>query len=114
MRLYLAGPMRGYADFNVHAFRAWAAKLRAAGHEVFSPAESTEAIYGAGIYDGKAGDEAAAGIDSRTVFAADLAWLCAEADAVALMPGWEASKGALAERAAAIALGIDVILLGGE
>jgi nucleoside 2-deoxyribosyltransferase len=111
MRVYLAGPMRQIKEFNVSAFRAWAARLRAQGHEVFSPAESTEAIYGAGIYDGATGDEGEIGVDRRAVFAADFAWLCASAEAVALMPGWEASKGATAERAVAIALGIKIIIL---
>lgn len=113
MKLYLAGPMRGYPEFNVRAFRAWAAKLRVEGHEVFSPAESTESIYGAAIYEGSIGDEGVLGIDSRVVFGADLAWLCAEAEGVALMPGWEGSKGARAEHAAAIALGLEVIILEG-
>ena len=39
MQLYLAGPMRSIKDFNFPAFNAAAAKLRAAGHEVFNPAE---------------------------------------------------------------------------
>jgi hypothetical protein len=39
MRLYLAGPMSGYQQFNFPAFDAAAAKLREQGYEVVSPAE---------------------------------------------------------------------------
>lgn len=106
MKVYLAGPMRGHPNFNREAFRVWAEKLRAEGHEVFSPAESTEALYGPNIYtDRPEGDELRAGVDGRLVFEHDLVWICRHADAVALMPGWETSKGAVAERAVAKALG---------
>jgi nucleoside 2-deoxyribosyltransferase len=109
MRIYLAGPMRGLPNLNREAFDYWAAKLRADGHEVFSPAENNEKIYGAHIYrDNPEGDEGKAGIDGRVVFEHDLVWICRHADAVALMPGWENSKGAKAERAVAEALGAAV------
>jgi hypothetical protein len=38
-----------------------------------------------------------------------LAWICKEADAVYLLKGWEKSKGALAEKATAEALGLEVM-----
>lgn len=47
----------------------------------------------------------------RVALGVDLGWICAEADAVALLPGWERSKGATAERAAAVALGLEIIEL---
>ncbi len=39
MKLYLLGPMTGMVDQNHPAFHEAAAKLRAMGHEVLSPAE---------------------------------------------------------------------------
>jgi Domain of unknown function (DUF4406) len=106
MKVYLAGPMRGIPNFNREAFRFWAEKLRAEGHEVFSPAEASEKIYGAALYQNNPdGDEVRAGVNGRVVFEQDMLWICRHADAVALMPGWEKSKGAIAERAVAEALG---------
>jgi len=119
MKIYLAGAMRGLPNFNREAFRYWAAKLRAEGHEVYSPIENGEKLYGARIYENNPeGDEVRLGVDGRLVFEHDLVWICRHADAVALIPGWENSKGAKAERAVAEALGaavgMRVIELGNE
>ena len=116
MKIYLAGPMRGMPEFNFPAFHTAAAELRAAGHIVFNPAEADEEIYGETFSVGNAaGDEDVAalthGFDLRKALGKDLSWICAEADAVALLPGWQSSKGALAERATAIALHLQVIEL---
>jgi uncharacterized protein DUF4406 len=116
MRIYIAGPMTGIPNFGFPAFRAAAAKLRAEGHEVFSPAEHTEREHGRVFSDNNAsGDEASAareyGFNRRKALADDLDWICRHADAVALLPGWGASKGANAEHATAIALGLEVIQL---
>ena len=40
------------------------------------------------------------------LLAADLAWICGEADGLVMMPGWEASPGARAEAAVALALSL--------
>lgn len=114
MKIYLAGPMRGIPEFNFPAFYAAADKLRAEGHEVFSPAERDNARHGTDISKGNAtGDEAQAtrdhGFNLRDALGIDLAWICKEAEAIALLPGWETSKGASAEYAAAHALNLKVI-----
>ena len=117
MKIYLAGPMRGYPQFNFPAFKHYATILRAQGHEVFSPAEKDEEVHGADFAKGNetGSEEAAAdthGFSRRRALGDDMEWICKHADAVALMPGWGASKGATAERAVALALGLQVITLG--
>lgn len=115
MRVYIAGPMRGIANFNYPAFNEAAAKLRAEGHEVFNPAEKDIKTYGKEVQNNPRGSVAKAekehGFSLREALAADTRWVCLNADAVALLPGWSKSKGACAERALAKALGLKVIFL---
>lgn len=116
MKIYVAGPMRGIPEFNFPAFHAAAKELRGLGHFVFSPAEKDNERHGADISKGNANgcEETAAkerGFNLREALGVDIAWICAEADAIALLPGWENSKGARAELHTAIALGLKVIHL---
>ena len=118
MKFYLAGPMTGIANFNFPAFNAAAAKLRAGGHEVFNPAERDIERHG-GVdisADNHAGDPALAakshGFSLRDALADDAAFICKVADAIAMLPGWENSKGARAEHALAFALGHQITYLG--
>lgn len=92
MRIYLSGPMTGIPDNNFPAFREWAARLRADGMEVVSPAEIQEA----GTWE--------------LCLRADIRELCT-CDAIALMPGWEGSKGANLELHIAHRLGMKVMHL---
>lgn len=113
MKVYLAGPMRGYKEFNFPAFHAAARDLRADGHEVFSPAERDIARHGTDISKGNnSGSEAAAekdhGFSLRVAVGEDLAWICENADGLALLPDWRNSKGACAERGVALALNLKV------
>lgn len=99
MKLYLAGPMRGYEDFNFPAFDAAAKQLREAGFEVFNPADHDRETVAA---DGRQIAE----LTIRECMKADTAWICDNADGIALLPGWGASTGANAEVALGRAIGI--------
>lgn len=116
MKIYLAGPMRGIPEFNFPAFHEAAAALRELGHTVFSPAEKDNERHGTDISKGNAiGCEKQAtaehGFSLREALALDLDFICREADAIALLPGWQNSKGATAEHATAVALGLEVFLV---
>jgi Domain of unknown function (DUF4406) len=109
MKLYLAGPMTGYKDFNFPAFHKAANDLRNMGHEVFNPAEKDIENYGSEeIFKGD-GDtdvlKAKGGPSLRECLAIDLDWICKHAEGIALMQGWEKSRGATAENATACAIG---------
>lgn len=81
MKLYIAGPMSGIEEHNYPAFHALAASLREKGYEVINPAELSG--------------------DDRTkpwhhYMKQDLKAMM-DCDAVVVLPGWEASKGANVE-----------------
>lgn len=103
MKVYLAGPMAGYPENNFPAFHKAAKELRDQGYEVLSPAEleKNENFVPSGKPTA----------DLRAVLALDMAYICKKADAIALLPGWENSKGAFAEWALARALGLKFMYL---
>ena len=93
MRVYLAGPITGVSDY-FEKFAKAAQQLRMEGHEVFNPA--------------------AANLDElpiNKIMAYELDWLCREAEAIALLPGWINSKGATIEFLLAEYLKLKVIKL---
>lgn len=94
--------MRGYANHNFPAFDAAAAKYRAAGWKIISPAELDREL---GITE--ATPEAA--VDIRAVMRKDVLAILDDCTAVIMLPGWERSRGATAERALAIAVNMDVL-----
>lgn len=119
MNIYLAGPMRGYKDFNFPAFFEAADRLRQDGHFVFNPAERDTKEWGAEALKTETGSEAEVskrlgfeGLSlARQCFLADTEFICTKADAIYLLPGWEQSKGATAERALGIAIGLQIVEL---
>lgn len=116
-KVYIAGPMSGIPEFNFPAFYAAADKMRADGHIVFNPAErDMERHNGIDISKGNETgcQETAAkehGFSLRDALADDTWWICKEATAIAMLPGWENSKGARAEHALSVALGHEIIYL---
>lgn len=118
LKVYLAGPMRGYPAFNFPAFAYATAKLREQGFEVFSPAERDLEVHGQCIMDNAAGDEKEAasnvGFSLREALEADWVWIARNANIVALLPGWDKSEGATSERQCAKALGLTLMELGKE
>ncbi len=120
-RVYIAGPMRGIPEFNYPAFYAAADKLRAAGYTVYNPADIDTIWHGRDISKGnETGSIAQAshehGFDRKDALWRDLEqifWCDGRrgVDTVALLPGWETSTGAQLERAAAEALGLNILYL---
>ncbi len=110
--IYIAGPMRGYPQFNFPAFHGAAAFLRAHGWKVCNPAEKDEEEYGedfaASFPDGDIYDATEKGFDLGEALAYDLNWICKEASAIYMLKGWEKSRGAMAEHATAVALELDI------
>lgn len=118
MKIYVAGPMRGYPEFNFPAFRDATAWLRAKGYEVFNPAESDNEKHGTDIGAGNMkGDEALAvsqhGFSLREALGRDAHFITQEANAIYMLVGWEKSTGAQAEWALARAMGLLIFYQGG-
>lgn len=111
MKIYLSGPMRGHAGLNFPKFDKGQEYLESMGHRVFSPAQQDK-LRGFDFSTLK-GDEnlAELGFNIRETISMDLSWIAEEAEAVALLPGWERSNGARAEVFAARAVGIPVGLV---
>jgi nucleoside 2-deoxyribosyltransferase len=96
VRIYISGPMTGLPDWNIPAFQAAAAALRAAGHDVASPVEIGKA---AGLDENTAPWEAFIREDLRQII---------DVDGVALLPGWHNSRGAALEVQVACALKLPI------
>lgn len=87
MRIYIAGPMTGYAEFNYPAFNATASVLRNAGHEVENPAEV----------------EFGPDVPYEAMIRSGLTQLL-RCDAIYMLSGWSSSKGASLEFQVALML----------
>lgn len=93
-RVYIAGPMSGWPRFNFPAFHDAEEHLRLLGYDVFNPAHNG----------------ACPGQPWEYYMRLDL-HMVANADAVCLLPEWEASRGARLEVTVAHALGMKTIPL---
>ncbi|HHW2788208.1 TPA: DUF4406 domain-containing protein [Pseudomonas aeruginosa] len=91
-RVYLSGPMTGIPDFNYPAFNAEEKRIRALGYFVENPAVNM-------VYRGA----------PWQTFMRDGIKRLMDCDILALLPGWERSRGANIERNLAITLGMHVV-----
>lgn len=82
--LYIAGPMTGHPEFNYPAFRAAESALRLRGFDVLNPVD----------------------VDAQKPVGVTVDWdwymrrtipMMMGADAIALLPGWQQSRGATIE-----------------
>lgn len=90
--VYLSGPMTGIPEFNCPSFKDAAKRYREKGYDVLDPSENFS------------GDT---GRPRRDYMRADIQFVL-DADAVAVLPGWQGSAGARLEVAIARELGIPI------
>jgi hypothetical protein len=89
-RIYISGPMTGIEDHNFPAFRVAGERFRKAGWDVANPAEN---------FGGRTD------LPREAYLRSDVAML-AQCDAIALLPGWEESRGATLEAIIATEIGL--------
>lgn len=99
MKVYLAGPMTGYEDYNYPLFESATTWLRLAGYEVVSPHEINPPEIGS--------DHPWEWYMKR-----DIVGLL-DCEAIVVLPGWEASRGATLEATIGRALGMSILELAG-
>ena len=99
--VYIAGPMRGYPEFNFPMFDRVARMVRKAGWTVINPAE-LDRVFGILEFSTLPPEFL------REAMRRDLPAICG-CDAIALLPGWEDSAGVSVELALAKLLGLQII-----
>lgn len=120
--IYLAGPMQGIPEFNFPRFNAVTKVLRLEGHNVFNPAQKDITRLGT---DPSIGNVTGSIEQAKTehkfslreALAEDCEYICLEANCILMLPGWETSKGAMAEHRLATALqseGMDILYINEE
>lgn len=107
-RVYVAGPMRGYAKYNFPAFDAARDLARTKGFDPISPADLDRQH---GIHEDTPTTDDGETVRSfvRRDMDALLSLKSEHEDAIALLPGWHKSKGAVSEFWTARWLGLKVL-----
>jgi len=108
--IYIAGPMRGYDDYNYPAFDRQSMILERQGWKVINPADmdrdDEKPINGPHQFNPD--DNYEDHEFMRNALKRDMVAICDECTAIYMMSNWEKSKGAKAEWALAKALGLDI------
>lgn len=106
-KIYIAGPMSGYPEWNYPSFFAAEEKLQAEGWDVKNPARKDEEMGYDDPEAKKTGDTAlsiAKGVfNFREAFEWDIRQIL-QGNAIYMLKGWEASPGACAEHATAVVM----------
>lgn len=117
-RIYLAGPMTNLQFFNFPIFDDFKKLYEEFGYEVFSPADHDRMLLNKpknwipqesdseGSW--KTWAKHLNPPDLRKMLGDDLQWIAQNATHIAMLPGWENSKGANAEWALAKALNLNI------
>lgn len=110
-RLYVAGPMTYYPQFNFPAFDAAANALRDAGFEVISPAELDDPEDRARAMASPDGAPMhyTYGKTHADFLARDLKIIADRIDAIVVLPGWSKSTGARIETFIGFAYGKPIL-----
>lgn len=95
-KVYIAGPMSGYPEFNYPAFREAETALIEKGYHAISPVRA-----------GDLNSDGTALYDHAWYLRRDLRLLL-DAEGIAMLPGWENSQGAVLEHTVAVALKLDI------
>lgn len=103
--LYLAGPMAGFPEHNYPLFTQVAGRLRKLGYTVLSPHEVPDNI---AIQQNCTDEEAVKSWARCIVRDLHVMFSC---NAIALLPGWERSRGATLEVLLAKTLGFTIFTL---
>jgi hypothetical protein len=108
MKIYIAGPMSGYEDWNFPAFFEAEEQLKELGHETLNPATNDGANLETAIQNAISARDN--GATWSSYMRRDLSNLVLS-DSLCLLPNWQSSKGALLEVQVAEALGIPLLIL---
>lgn len=92
MKIYLSGPMSGIPNGNRPLFHSETRRLRNIGYYIVNPAEN---------------DDESATRSHADCLRTDIRQLL-DCDMIAMLPGWQKSKGANIERAVAVALNMSI------
>ena len=101
-KVYIAGPMRGIEYYNFPAFDDAAFRFREGGWDVINPAE-LDRVNGAHEFSDNQGTDFL-----REAMRRDTNAIC-DCTAIALLPGYEKSKGTEVELVLAKLLGLEVL-----
>ena len=108
LNIYVAGAMESVGgNMNEPLFDFVTKQLREKGCFVMNPAELTRELIGP-ISKLLAMSKDERKKTRKGLLAKELKWIIDNADRMVMLPGWEKSPGATAERATALAMGIPV------